>query len=261
MTPDLSVVIPTFDEVNGIGRSVERAVAFLEEGGLEWELLVVTDGGPPEMATLVERAARNNRRVQVLVNDHNRGKGFSVRRGVLASRGRVVAFLDADLAQPIESLPAFLNAISDGADVAIGVRTVISSTRPAPIRRVASTAFGHIARVVLGLPFRDTQCGMKAFKGDAGRALCRAQRLERFAFDAELLLIAQTWNLRVAEVPLDVEPPGASTVRLMRDGVRMLIELLHVRWMSSSGAYSEARFSRESVASADVSEPDARNGG
>lgn len=239
MTPDLSVVIPTFDEVNRIGRSVERVVAFLEESGLEWELLVVTDGGPPEVATLVEHAARSDKRIQVLVNERNRGKGFSVRRGVLASRGRVVAFLDADLAQPIESLPAFLKAIGDGGDVAIGVRTVISSTRPAPTRRVASAAFSHIARVVLGLPFRDTQCGMKAFKGDAGRALCRAQRLERFAFDAELLLIARTWNLRVAEVPLDVEPPGASTVRLMRDGVRMLVEIVHVRWLAARGAYGQ----------------------
>lgn len=246
MTPGLSVVIPVFDEASRIGQSIERVVAFLEKSGEAWELLVVIDGGPPDMATLVGQAARNDRRIQILVNARNRGKGFSVRRGVLASHGRVVAFLDADLAQPIESLPGFLSAIRGGADVAIGMRTLAGATQPTLARRLASAAFARIVRIVLGLPFRDTQCGMKAFDGDAGRELFQAQRLERFAFDAELLLIARAWGLRVAEVPIAVEPPGASTVRLVRDGLRMLVELAHVRWLAARGAYR-----RSSTASRD----------
>lgn len=133
----------------------------------------------------------------------------------------------------------FWQPLESGVDVAVGVRVGVSAARMAPRRRLASGTFASAVRLVLGLPFRDTQCGMKFFEGDAGRALCRVQRLERFAFDAELLLIAQAWGLRIAEVPLIIEPPSTSSVRLLRDGAHMLTELARLRWWSWRGAYGE----------------------
>ncbi len=235
--PVLSVTIPAVDEIDGIGGAIRRVVGVLNHAATSWELLIVIDGNPDEMTRRVHDAALGDPRIRVLVNDRNRGKGYSVRRGILASRGRIVGFLDADLAQPIEALPAFLSAIESGAGLAIGARVGASAARMTPSRRLASAAFSGVVRLVLGLPVRDTQCGMKFFDGDVGRALCRAQRLERFAFDGELLMLAQAWGLRIAEVPLVIEPSSASTVRLLRDGAHMLIEIARARYLWWSGAY------------------------
>lgn len=243
--PVLSVTIPAVDEIERIGGTIARVKAVLDDLAMSWEMLVVIDGGPDEMVRRAREAAQGDERIRVMVNDRNRGKGYSVRRGLLASHGRVVGFLDADLAQPIEAVPAFLSALESGADLAIGVRVGVSAAHMAPRRRLASGIFSSAVRLVLGLPFRDTQCGMKFFEGETGRALCQVQRLERFAFDAELLLIAQAWGLRIAEVPLVIEPPSASTVRLLRDGAHMLTELARVRWWSWRGAYGDRRQVRE----------------
>jgi len=145
----MSIVIPAFDEVDRIEFTIDEVARLLETITPAWELIVVAET--------------------------NRGKGYAVRRGVLGSRGRVVGFLDADLAQPVEALPSFLAAIDAGASVAIGVRQGADGATSSPVRRLASTAFAGLARATLGLPFRDLQCGMKVFEGVAGRALFRAQ--------------------------------------------------------------------------------------
>jgi glycosyltransferase involved in cell wall biosynthesis len=234
---DVSVVIPAFDEVDLIATTITRVAAFLDRMTPDWELIVVVDGGPPEVVAAAMSGAGAWARATVLVNDENRGKGYSVRRGVLASRGRRVAFLDADLAQPIEQLPALLGALDEGADVAIGARDVGPASSATRLRRLGSVWFSRLARLALDLPFRDTQCGMKAFAGSVSRDLFAAQRLDRFAFDAEVLFLARQWGLRVAEVPVIVVPQSTSTVRLARDAVQMLMELARVRWNALRGVY------------------------
>jgi dolichyl-phosphate beta-glucosyltransferase len=126
--------------------------------------------------------------------------------------------------------------MAEGAQVAIGTRKV-AGHRTGVVRRIASALFGRLARAVLSLPFSDTQCGMKVFEGSSGRSLFAAQRLHGFAFDAELLWLAERWRLRVVEVPLIVIPPASSTVRVLRDGSHMLWELLRVRWFALRGKY------------------------
>ena len=237
-TPAVSIVIPAFDEVDRIESTIEAVATLLDATTPEWELIIVADGGPPALADAARRAVGRWPRARLEVNDTNRGKGYAVRRGVLGSRGRVVGFLDADLAQPVEALPSFLAAIDAGASVAIGVRHGATSS---PIRRLASTAFAGLARAALGLPFRDLQCGMKVFEGVAGRALFRAQHLDRFAFDSEVLMIAMRWGLRVVEVPVAVRPQTSSTVRVVRDGSRMVAELVRVRWNVIRGRYDRTR--------------------
>lgn len=226
----ITIVIPAYDEVHRIEQAIERCAAVLATLSNEWEVVVVADGGPLALQEAAEAAARRVGRTRVLVNTPNRDKGYAVRRGVLASTSGVVGFLDADLAQPPETLPAFVEAIRGGADLAIGVRTTAVEQAPSAVRQISSSLFAQAARVALGLPFSDMQCGMKVFEGHVARSLFGAQQLERFAFDAELLAIAVRWGLRVVEVPVVVEPQTTSTVRVLRDGPRMLADVMRVRW-------------------------------
>jgi glycosyltransferase involved in cell wall biosynthesis len=235
--PDVSIVIPAFDEVDRIESTIDEVAGLLDTVTPAWELIVVADGGPPALGDAARRAVGRWPRARLEVNDTNRGKGYAVRRGVLGSRGRVVGFLDADLAQPVEALPSFLAAVDAGASVAIGVRQGADGATSSPVRRLASTAFAGLARTMLGLPFRDLQCGMKVFEGEAGRALFRAQHLDRFAFDSEVLMIARRWGLRIVEVPVVVRPQTSSTVRVVRDGSHMVAELARVRWNVMRGRY------------------------
>lgn len=229
-TSGITIVIPAYDEVHRIGQAIERCATVLATLSDAWEIVVVADGGPPELQEAAEVAAARVGRTRVLVNVPNRGKGYAVRRGMLASTDAIVGFLDADLAQPPEALPAFVEAIRGGADLAIGVRTPAAEQASSAVRQISSSLFAQAARVALGLPFRDMQCGMKVFDGHVARSLFGAQRLERFAFDAELLAIAVRWGLRVVEVPVVVEPQTTSTVRVLRDGPRMLADVMRVRW-------------------------------
>ena len=238
-TPYLSLVVPAFDEIGIIRRPVEIATAFLDDQAFSSEFIVIDDSGRRAPVDEVSAGAARWPSVRVLVNERNCGTGYSVRRGMLASSGVAAAFLDADLAQPVGALPSFLAAIDREADVALGRRRAPEGT--SVVRRLASASFGVLARSVLGLPFRDTQCGMKAFRGDAARRLFAAQRVDGFAFDAELLAIAFRWGLRVEEVPIDIEVRSTSTVRLAHDGRRMLGDLLRVRSAIARGDYDRPR--------------------
>lgn len=228
-SPELAIVIPAYDEVDRIPQAIERSATVLAALASDWEIIVVADGGPAALRQAAEAAAARIGRTRVLVNDPNRGKGYTVRRGVLASSAAIVGFLDADLAQPPEALPAFVDAIRRGADLAIGTRVASDDPAPSAVRRLSSALFAGATRLALDLPFQDLQCGMKVFAGRIAHPLFEAQRLERFAFDAELLAIAVRWGLRVAEVPVTVEPQTTSTVRVLRDGPRMLADVVRVR--------------------------------
>ena len=253
----LSVVVPAFDEADRIGaavRSIREALATVEvEGGLE---VVVVDDGSTD-ATGDEAAAAGADVVRLPVN---RGKGAAVRAGVLSSRGRCIAFTDADLAYPPALLLDLLAAVEAGSDVAVGNRQHPSSrTEGAPplLRTVSGRLFNALTAAVLLGQYRDTQCGLKAFRADAARQIFTRTRLDGFAFDVEVLHLVERDRLTLAEVPVTLVGTSGSTVRVALDAARMVRDLFRVRRWAGQGLY-DLPPARGGAAGAGLAPPDAR---
>jgi dolichyl-phosphate beta-glucosyltransferase len=240
----LSVVIPAFNEVDRIGATVARILRFLDSRAYASELIIVLDGGRAGAREEIARAAAGRPNVRVIDNGRNRGKGYSVRQGVIASRGQFVIFADADLSLPIEDADRFLDELRRGADLAIGSRALPESRERGerqPIRQQLSRAFNWLVQAVAVPGLRDTQCGFKAFNGETARALFRVQRIDGFGFDVEVLRIARRWSCPVVEVPVTCEYHASSSVRRLRDGGTMLLDVARTRWFDARGYYADVR--------------------
>lgn len=238
--PFLSLIIPAHREAPRIAASLREVMAWVDAKPFadRTEVLVVDDGSPDDTADAVR--SFGDRRVQVLVHAHNRGKGAAVATGVAAARGERIVFFDADLAYPLEQLDALLARLDDGADLAIGARDLLPEENRdgyGPVRRVATAAFNTLVSASLGLAIGDTQCGFKAFRRDAAKALFAALTVERFGFDVEVLFLATRWGYRIDRVPVRMRAHGASSVRLVRDSALMAADLLRIRLRALRGAY------------------------
>jgi dolichyl-phosphate beta-glucosyltransferase len=235
------VVVPAYEEADRIGDTVRRLRAGLAgvaaDGGLE---IVVVDDGSSDATADVALAAGAT---QVVVQPRNRGKGAAVRTGVLAARGRTVAFTDADLAYGPDQVRRALAAVEDGWDVAIGdrrhpeTRTLVAPSR---VRAWGSRAINWLGYAVLLGTYRDTQSGLKAFRSDVARFVFSRARVDGFAFDIEVLHLVERHQLSLVEVPVEVTNSTRSTVSAARDAVRLVVDLLRIRHWSASGAYEEA---------------------
>jgi len=237
----LSVVIPAYNEERRLGESLEKIRSYLEAGSLDAEILVVDDGSADATAKIAGDLLRG-RSGRVLSNDENRGKGYSVRRGVLAAEGRWVLLTDADLSAPIEEHAALAAAVRDhDLDVAIGSRGIDASKveiRQHPVRQYMGKTFNWCIRRMTDLPFRDTQCGFKLV--DRRRTLPLFERMvvDRFAFDVEFLFLCLRFNLQVREVPVVWRNSPGSKVSLIADPLNMLWDVARVRWRFRRGAYN-----------------------
>jgi glycosyltransferase involved in cell wall biosynthesis len=238
--PRLSVVVPAVDEAERIGDAVAQlrtALAPLEAEGIE---LVVVDDGSSDGTADAARAAGAD---QVLRHERNRGKGAAVRTGVAATAGRCVAYTDADLAYPPAQLLAMLQRVEVGAEVVLGNRRDPASTTvvaPSTLRDLGGRAINLLTRSVLDGGWADTQGGLKAFDGATGRALLAATEVEGFAFDVEVLAVAESWGLRIVEVPVTVSHSDTSTVRVVADAARLVGDLVAIRRRLRSGTYTRA---------------------
>jgi dolichyl-phosphate beta-glucosyltransferase len=173
-------------------------------------------------------------------NHSNRGKGYSVANGMMNSRGDVVVFSDADLSSPIEEMPKLLDALAAGADIAIGSRWLdagLQTRRQSLHRQLFGRIFNLLLRVILGLKFKDTQCGFKAFTRRAVRKVVPLQRIERWGFDPELLFLARKFECRVEEVPVLWAHQGGSRLHPFVDGMHMFQEMMRIRWYDLTGRY------------------------
>ncbi len=235
-----SIVIPAFDEQARIGATLDRVMECVEARGWAAEVLVVNDGSRDETAAIVSRAARRYGNLRLIENTGNRGKGFSVRNGILQSRGAIVMFTDADLSAPIEEAERLFAAIAAGADVAIGSRWLDRSrqTLQQPVhRRFFGRCFNWLTRLVMNLPLADTQCGFKAFRREAAQTIFVRQRIERWGFDPEILYIALRLGMRVQEVAVTWGHDDRSRISYLKDGIKMIEDLLRVRFYSLAGYY------------------------
>jgi dolichyl-phosphate beta-glucosyltransferase len=244
---DYSIVIPAYNEGQRLSPTLDRVLAYIRQRGWNAEVIVVNDGSRDNTAEIVRRFAEMNPQLRLVENPGNRGKGYSVRNGMLKARGETIVFSDADLSSPIEEMPKLLEAIAGGADIAIGsrwLRADLQTTRQSLHRQLFGRIFNGLNRIILGLHFKDTQCGFKAFTRRAAQTILPLQQIERWGFDPEILFLARKFGFRVKEVPVRWGHVGGTRINPLVDGARMFQEMLRVRWNNIVGKYSGSRASQ-----------------
>ncbi len=235
-----SFIIPAYNESERLAVSLPKILDYTRRQQLHCEIIVVNDGSTDDTADVVRRFAARYPDIRLLENPGNRGKGYSVRNGVLHAHGDAVLFTDADLSSPIYEASKLFDALERGAQVAIGsrwLRAELQTERQPWYRQLYGRLFNLALRIVLGLRYRDTQCGFKAFTHDAARTIFTRQRVERWGFDPELLFLADKFKLQAAEVPVEWAHDHRSKISPLRDGIKMGVEMLSVRWNDLRGLY------------------------
>jgi len=232
--PEISVVIPAFNEEACLRATLTRIISYLRErvGEGSWEIIIVDDGSHDRTREVA--GAFYPQGVRLLSNPVNMGKGYSVKKGVLSARGEFVLFTDADLSTPIEEMEGLISAIRSGSDIAIASRALPQSRilKPQPLGRVLlGRVFLWFVHLMNLKDFSDTQCGFKAFRREAALTLFRAIRIEGYAFDVELLLLARRMSLKVAQVPVSWRDSDHSTISVFSPrAMRMLWDIFLLRW-------------------------------
>jgi len=240
--PKYSIIIPAYNESARIPATLESVVAAVRLHQWPAEVIVVNDGSTDSTAQLVRNFSLHAPEVRLLENPGNRGKGYSVRAGILNAKGDIVMFTDADLSAPMNEADRLFAALSNGADIAIGSRWLESGrqTHRQPLyRQIFGRCFNAVCRMVMQLPFADTQCGFKAFTRSAAQTVFQLQTIERWGFDPEILFIAIKRGFRVVEVPVSWAHDERSRMSYLRDGLQMLKELAIVRWNAMMGRYNK----------------------
>jgi dolichyl-phosphate beta-glucosyltransferase len=233
------VVIPAYNEAERLPPTLERVLAYLRGRGQSHEIVVVDDGSRDQ--TVARARAVGGASLTVLANEVNRGKGYSVRRGMLAARGARRLMTDADLSTPIEDLELLAARLDAGYDVAIGSRALPDSNveiRQPWYRESMGRLFNALVRLLAVPGLKDTQCGFKLFTADAARAAFSRCHLDGFSFDVEALFLARRLGFRIAEVPVTWRNDAASRVGLW-GGFRAFPDLLHIRWNGWTGRYAD----------------------
>ena len=230
--PELTVIIPAYNEAGRLEPHLPGILAYLRAHYPAFELLVVDDGSTDQTAAIVQAAIASEPRARLISYPSNRGKGYAIRTGMLASRGEAVIFMDADLSTPLDEIPRALAELQI-ADVVVGSRGLPDSeirVRPPLHRRLASFIFDTIKHLLVGLwHISDTQCGFKAFRGEAARQLFALGQVDRFMFDVEILYLAERAQLRLKEMPVCWADAPGSKVRFVEGVVNMVRDLWRIR--------------------------------
>jgi dolichyl-phosphate beta-glucosyltransferase len=231
-TPGLSLIIPAYNEQQRLPPHLGHALEYLREHFPNFELMVVDDGSTDLTAEAVSAALAGEPRARLISYHPNRGKGYAIRTGVLASHGEVVVFLDADFSTPVEEIPRAIERLQE-ADIVVGSRDLpgaeVRPTQPF-FRRFASGVFDVVKHLIVGLwDIKDTQCGFKAYAGPIARPLFALGQVDRFMFDVEILCLAERAGLRICEMPVQWADAPGSKVRFWEGLVSMIRDLWRIR--------------------------------
>ena len=232
---DLSIVIPAYNEEKRIGRYLQSIRNHFKKSHLKIEIIVVDDGSKDRTAVIAKKSG-----AKVFTNNPNRGKGYSVKRGMGLAKGNVILFADADGATPITEADKFLRLIESGNDVVIASRSIKGAklVKKQPWHRMfVGKTFRLLTVVVTGLEFYDTQCGFKMFSKKAAKKVFPKQTIDRWGFDPEILFIAKKYKFKIKETPVSWHDQAGSKVSPIKDGIKMLGELVKVRWNAICGQY------------------------
>ena len=241
MLPSITIVIPAYNESARLGRTLDRILDFAYQEAWPAEIIVVDDGSTDQTAELVQAYTERNPIIRLLSNPGNRGKGYSVRNGILHANGEFILFTDADLSSPIEEAPKLFRALEDGSDIAIGsrwVRPELQTQRQSVTRQILGRVFNGFLRLFLGLKFNDTQCGFKALRQPCAKAVFPLQKVEGWGFDPEILFLAQKMGFSIAEVPVLWAHDDGTRIHPLADGAKMIADMMRIRWYDVSGRYT-----------------------
>jgi len=236
-----SIIIPAYNESSRIRPTLDELLRYAGQRQWNVEILVVDDGSRDDTGEIVREYGKTHSQILLVENPGNRGKGYSVRNGMLHARGDICLFTDADLSSPIAEAQKLFDAITAGADIAIGsrwLRADLQTERQPLYRQLFGRIYNLVLRIFLSLNFVDTQCGFKAFRREAAQRIFPLQRIERWGFDPEILFLARRMGFSVKEVPVVWAHSEGTRLNPFRDGVRMFGEVLRIRWNSIVGAYS-----------------------
>jgi dolichyl-phosphate beta-glucosyltransferase len=246
VTPELSVVVPAFNEEQRLPQTLASILPWLEARGRPFEVVLVDDGSS-DRATVacLERYAASSHRAVVLFNDRNRGKGYCVARAMRAARGAFRVFTDADLAYPLDEIISILERLEDGCDIAVACRVLhdshyvvkSSSLHHLYRRHLASRTFNRLVQLLLIPGVADSQAGLKGFTASAAETIFSRTTIAGFGFDVECLYIARQHGLRIAQLPVSSRYDRSSTVHLARDAARLIWDIARVRWRGWTGRY------------------------
>lgn len=228
---NISVVIPAYNEEKRIGPTLRQVTAFLQKHFDSYEIIIIDDCSDDRTDEVVSEYKEHN--VRVIRNDTNKGKGYSVKRGIQNARYPLVLFTDSDLSTPIEELERFIQHINDGYDIVIASRNLKGSTIKVEqpfYRQVLGKTFPLLVNLLILKGFKDTQCGFKLFRTDAAKKIIELQTFERFSFDVELLFIAIKNGFKVKEAPVVWIDRKGTKVNPLTDGFSMLIDLFKIRY-------------------------------
>jgi dolichyl-phosphate beta-glucosyltransferase len=231
----VSIIIPAYNEEKRLPATLSRIKKHLSKKSISAEIIVVNDGSTDGTADAARRA-----KVKLINNSKNRGKGYSINRGMLAAKNGIVFFTDADLSTPIDFLGRFIKEHKTGADVVIASRDIKGSKVRVPqniFRETGGKVFNLFVRAVTGLPIHDTQCGFKSFKKEAAKKIFPRQTIFDFGFDAEILFIARKHKCRIVEYPVEWYNSPATKVDFFRDSMKMFAELFKIRLNDMKGLY------------------------
>jgi glycosyltransferase involved in cell wall biosynthesis len=237
--PALSIIMPSYNEELRLPPSLELIAEYIEKSGRQTEVLVVDDGSKDRTPAVAETFRARIPLLRVVSNGENRGKGYIVRHGMLEARGDIVLFTDADLSAPIEEADKLIAALGRY-DGAIGSRALdrnLIAVHESGFREFAGIIFNKIVRLVLWLPFVDTQCGFKAFRREKCKIIFEQQRIERFGFDPELLFLARVHGFKAVEIPVRWAHSPATKVNMLRDSIQMFLDVFTIRWNGLLGRY------------------------
>ncbi len=236
----ISVIIPCFNEGKTIFQNIKEINGYLARKFSGYEIIAVNDGSSDN--TLSElRLVQQEVPIKIINNEINEGKGNAVRDGISAGNNELVMFLDADLAIPIEELEKFMEEIEEGNDLVIASRFVPGLKILKPVlwhRKIMEKVFRILRMVILNSwKVKDTQCGFKVFRSDAAKRIFSMATINRFAFDSEVIFIAKKFGYSIKELPITLQNPPRSHVRLLRDPINMFFALLKIRFNDLGGVY------------------------
>lgn len=247
MRPYVSVVIPAYNTMADIEKTLATARAYFARQPYAHEVIVVNDGSTDATEAAVRAVVPRYPQLRVLVNGTNMGKGYSLRKGILAAAGQHIFYTDGDLAYDLDRIDGFLAPLAQGThQVVVGSRVHPDSRfqlhpryfRYVYQRHAMSRGFNWLVRRLFGIRVMDTQCGFKGFTAEAAKAIVSKARVTRFAFDVEVLLIAQRLGYRITELPVRFGYEGEiSTVKIARNAWEALVDLARIWWWDQRGDY------------------------
>ena len=239
---DVSLIIPVYNEEDRLPSTIDTVIEYVDASRLSMELILVNDGSSDGTGSIIEAAAGRKDWISAVLCETNRGKGAAVREGFAKARGEAVVFFDADLSYPLDLIEVAADRIREGADLVIGGRDLTgkdSRWRYSPVRRMATIGFNVLVEQLLSLGIPDTQCGFKAFRRDVTAAMFEKLTIDSFAFDIELLYLARIWSLRIDRIPVNMKHDRESSIRLFRDSLKMLRDIMEVRRRADRGFYGK----------------------